>query len=60
MAAVGLSAEAADARIKAAGLTRTVVGCDNSATGVTLAGASSCGLSHEGSLVKCAGWCLSF
>lgn len=38
MAAVGLSAEAAETRLKHAGLTRSVVGCDNSATGVTLAG----------------------
>lgn len=38
MAAVGLSAEAAESRLKHAGLMRSVVGCDNSATGVTLAG----------------------
>ena len=38
MAAVGLSAEAADARLKKEGLGNTVVGCDNSAVNVTLAG----------------------
>ena len=39
MAAVGLSADAADARLKKEGLTSTVVGCDNSPMNVTLAGA---------------------
>ena len=38
MAAVGLSAEAAEARLQKEGLHRTVVGCDNSPTNVTLAG----------------------
>ncbi len=38
MAAVGLGAEAADARIKKEGLRATVVACDNSAVNVTLAG----------------------
>ena len=38
MAAVGLSAEAADARLKKEGACNTVVGCDNSAVNVTLAG----------------------
>ena len=38
MAAVGLSAEAADMRLKKEGLGNTVVGCDNSAVNVTLAG----------------------
>lgn len=40
MAAVGLSAEAADARLRKEGLTNTVVGCDNSPVNVTLAGAA--------------------
>ena len=39
MAAVGLSADAADARLRKEGLTLTVVGCDNSPVNVTLAGA---------------------
>ena len=39
MAAVGLGAEAADARIRKEGLGATVVACDNSAVNVTLAGA---------------------
>ena len=38
MAAVGLSAEAADARLKKEGLQGIVVGCDNSPSNVTLAG----------------------
>ena len=38
MAAVGLSAEAAEARLQKEGLRGTVVGCDNSPTSVTLAG----------------------
>lgn len=38
MAAVGLSSEAADARLKKEGLQSTVVGCDNSPVNVTLAG----------------------
>ncbi|KAK9904717.1 hypothetical protein WJX75_001194 [Coccomyxa subellipsoidea] len=38
MAAVGLSADAADARLKKEGLENTVVGCDNSPVNVTLAG----------------------
>ena len=38
MAAVGLSAEAADARLRKEGLRSTVVGCDNSPASVTLAG----------------------
>ena len=38
MAAVGLGADAADARIKKEGLAATVVACDNSAVNVTLAG----------------------
>ena len=38
MAAVGLSAEAADARLKKEGLQNIVVGCDNSPVNVTLAG----------------------
>ena len=38
MAAVGLSAEAAEARLQKEGLHSTVVGCDNSPTSVTLAG----------------------
>lgn len=38
MAAVGLSAEAADARLGKEGLISTVVGCDNSPANVTLAG----------------------
>ena len=41
MAAIGLSAEAADARLKKEGLGNTVVGCDNSAVNVTLAGKPS-------------------
>ena len=41
MAAVGLSADAADARLKKEGLENTVVGCDNSPVNVTLAGALS-------------------
>lgn len=41
MAAVGLSAEAADSRLKKEGLANTVVGCDNSPSNVTLAGACS-------------------
>ena len=40
MAAVGLSADAADARLKKEGLENTVVGCDNSPVNVTLAGTS--------------------
>ena len=56
MAAVGLSAEAADARLKKEGLGNTVVGCDNSAVNVTLAGKPplAClqlsGTAHGGSL----------
>lgn len=50
MAAVGLSAEAADARLSKAGLTRSVVGCDNSATGVTLAGWCLPGLTFANSV----------
>ncbi|CAL8464659.1 g4194 [Coccomyxa elongata] len=38
MAAVGLSADAADARLRKEGLANTVVGCDNSPVNVTLAG----------------------
>ncbi len=41
MAAVGLSADAADARLRKEGLANTVVGCDNSPVNVTLAGAHS-------------------
>ena len=41
MAAVGLGAEAADARIRSEGLAATVVACDNSAVNVTLAGAGA-------------------
>jgi hypothetical protein len=41
MAAVGLSAEAAHARIQKEGLGESVVACDNSAVNVTLAGAKS-------------------
>ena len=41
MAAVGLSSEAADARLKKEGLQKTVVGCDNSPVNVTLAGTSN-------------------
>ena len=43
MAAVGLGAEAADARIRKEGLGATVVACDNSAVNVTLAGAGLVG-----------------
>jgi fatty acid synthase len=39
MAAVGLGAAAAEARLAKEGLTDVVVGCDNSAQNVTLAGA---------------------
>ena len=39
MAAVGLGAADARARLAAAGVTATVVGCDNSAVNVTLSGA---------------------
>jgi fatty acid synthase len=39
MAAVGLSSEAAEARLKKEGLVNTVIGCDNSPSNVTLAGA---------------------
>ena len=46
MAAVGLSAEAADARLKKEGLQGIVVGCDNSPSNVTLAGKL---LPHPGS-----------
>ena len=38
MAAVGLSAEAADVRLGKEGLTEVVVGCNNSPQSVTLAG----------------------
>jgi len=41
MAAVGLSAEAAHARIQKEGLGESVVACDNSSVNVTLAGAKS-------------------